>query len=196
MRLDPQLLVKDCISSPVSDYKDSSRIHILLLFDSKTILNKMQVYLFSFLFVLSSCHTLFCHYSLHPLPLFITSLQFFQDLSNIFIHADRLSPYFFRCICFTLVQTHIKCMRKCVCHLPERIFYNTRRIMFIAHHFLEAACHYLILFFRQLIPGGATSTELFDLTVIHHCFQNTASCGLADIQQRLSFFTGNDLMFR
>ena len=57
---------------------------------------------------------------------FCTSLQFFQYLSNIFIHADRFFPYFFRCICFTLVQTYIKCMLKCVCHLPERIFYNTR----------------------------------------------------------------------
>ena len=53
MRLDPQLLVKGCISSPVLDYRDSSRIHIPLLSDLKTILNKMQVYLFSFLFVLS-----------------------------------------------------------------------------------------------------------------------------------------------
>lgn len=52
-----------------------------------------------------------------------------QNFSNIFIHADRLSPYFFRCICFTLVQTHIKCMLKCVCHLPKRIFYNTRGII-------------------------------------------------------------------
>ena len=46
----------------VLDYRDSSRIHILLLSDSKTILNKMQVYLFSFQFVLSYHHTLFCHY--------------------------------------------------------------------------------------------------------------------------------------
>ena len=59
MRSDPQLLVKGCISSPVLDYRDSSRIHIPLLSDSKTILNKMQVYLFSFLFVLSFYHTLF-----------------------------------------------------------------------------------------------------------------------------------------
>ena len=88
----------------VLDYRDSSRIHILLLSDSKTILNKMQVYLFSFLFVLSFHHTLFCHYSLRSQPLFITSLQFFQNLSNIFIHANRFSRYFRRCICFTLVQ--------------------------------------------------------------------------------------------
>ena len=27
-------------------------------------------------------------------------------------------------------------------HVPERIFYNDRGVMFIAHHFLEAACHY------------------------------------------------------
>ena len=167
-----------------------------IFFNSKTILNKMQVYLFSFLFVLSFYHTLSCHYSPHSQPLFITSLQFFQDRSNIFIHADRLFLYFFRCICFPLVQTHIKCMLKCVCHLPERIFYNTRGIVFIAHHFLEAACHYLILFLRQLIPCGTAPTKLLNLTAIHHCFQNTASCGLADIQQCLSFFTGNDLMFR
>lgn len=126
MRLDPQLLVKGCISSPVLDHRDSSRIHILLLSDSKTILNKMQVYLFSFLFVLSFYHTLSYHYSPRSQPLFITSLQFFQDFSNIFIHINRLSRYFCRCICFTLIQTHIKCMLKCVCHLPERIFYNTR----------------------------------------------------------------------
>ena len=129
MRSDPQLLVKGCISSPVLDYRDSSRIHIPLLSDSKTILNKMQVYLFSFLFVLSFYHPLSCHYSLCSQPPFITSLQFFQDLSNIFIHADRFFPYFFRCICFTLVQTHIKCMFKCVCHLPKRIFYNTGSII-------------------------------------------------------------------
>ena len=129
MQSDPQLLVKGCISSPVLDDRDSSRIHILLLSDSKTILNKMQVYLFSFLFVLSFYHALFCHYSLRLQPLFIKSLQFFQDLSNIFIHADRLSPYFFRCICFTLIQAHIKCLLKCICHLPKRIFYNTRSII-------------------------------------------------------------------
>ena len=78
MRSDPQLLEKGCISSPVLDYRDSSRIHILLLSDSKTILNKMQVYLFSFLFVLSFNHTLFFLYSLCPQPFFITSLQFFR----------------------------------------------------------------------------------------------------------------------
>ena len=65
-----------------------------IFFNSKTILNKMQVYLFSFLFVLSFYHTLFCHYSLRSQPLFITSLQLFQDLSNIFIHANRFTRYF------------------------------------------------------------------------------------------------------
>ena len=33
--------------------------------------------------------------SLRSQPLFITNLQFFQNLSDIFIHADRLSHYFF-----------------------------------------------------------------------------------------------------
>ena len=124
-------MVKGCISSPVLDHRDSSRIHILLLSDSKTILNKMQVYLFSFLFVLSFYHTLSYHYSPRSQPLFITSLQFFQDFSNIFIHINRLSRYFCRCICFTLIQTHIKCMLKCVCHLPERIFYNTGGVFYL-----------------------------------------------------------------
>ena len=129
-----------------------------IFFNSKTILNKMQVYLFSFLFVLSFYHTLFCHYSLRSQPLFITSLQFFQDLSNIFIHANRLFPYFFRCICFTLVQTHIKCMLKCVCHLPERIFYNTRSIIsytkFKEHYFLLFMILYkFLVLFCCLVPS-------------------------------------------
>ena len=36
---------------------------------------------------------------------FCTSLQFFQGFSDILIHADRLSRYFCRCICFTLVPS-------------------------------------------------------------------------------------------
>ena len=105
-------------------------------------------------------------------------------------------PNFSRTNRLPLIDTGVDCVRILRRHLPEGVLDDDGGIVFIAHHFLEAACHYLILFLRQFIPGGATSTELFDLTVIHHCFQNTASCGLADFQQCLSFFTGNDLMFR
>ena len=102
MRSDPQLPVKGCISSPVLDYRDSSRIHILLLSDSKTILNKMQVYRFSFLFVLSSHHALFCHYSLRSQPLFITKstvlseplryLHLCRQTFSLFLPAHMLHP--------------------------------------------------------------------------------------------------------
>ena len=72
----------------VLDYRDSSRIHILLLSDSKTILNKMQVYRFSFLFVLSSHHALFCHYSLRSQPLFITKSTVLSEPLR-YLHSCR-----------------------------------------------------------------------------------------------------------
>ena len=101
MQSDPQFLVKGCISSPVLDYRDSSRIHILLLSDSKTILNKMQVYLFSFLFVLSFHHTLFCHYSLRSRLFFITTtvlsgllryLHSRKQIFSLFLPVHMLHP--------------------------------------------------------------------------------------------------------
>ena len=85
----------------VLDYRDSSRIHILLLSDSKTILNKMQVYLFSFLFVLSFYHTLFCHYLLRSQPPFITTtvlsgpLQYLHSCKqtfSLFLPVHMLHP--------------------------------------------------------------------------------------------------------
>ena len=48
----------------------------------------------------------FTIYSVHSHSL--SQLQFFQDFSNIFIHANRLFPYFFWCICFTLDQTFVE----------------------------------------------------------------------------------------
>ena len=81
----------------------------------------------------------------------ITSLQFFQDLSDIFVHANRFSRYFCRCICFTLVQTHIKYMLKCICHLPKRIFYNTGSII----SYPKFKEHYFLLFmilYKFLVP--------------------------------------------
>ena len=100
MRSDPQLLVKGCISSPVLDYRDSSRIHIPLLSDSKTILNKMQVYLFSFLFVLSFYHTLFCHTLFtaalyHKSTVLSESLQYlhsYKQTFSLFLQVHMLHP--------------------------------------------------------------------------------------------------------
>ena len=84
----------------VLDYRDSSRIHILLLSDSKTILNKMQVYLFSFLFVLSFYHTLFCHTLFtaalyHKLTVLSESLQYLHSCKqtfSLFLPVHMLHP--------------------------------------------------------------------------------------------------------
>ena len=90
MQSDPQLLVKGCISSPVLDDRDSSRIHNLLLSDSKTILNKMQVYLFSFLFVLSFHHTLY-----HKSTVLSGPLQYLHSCRqtfSLFLPVHMLRP--------------------------------------------------------------------------------------------------------
>lgn len=47
------------------------------------------------------------------------------------------------------------------------------------------------LLFSKFIPCGTTSTNLFDLTTIYHCFQNTTSRRLTNLQQCLCFFSGN-----
>ena len=74
----------------VLDYRDSSRIHILLLSDSKTILNKMQVCLFSFLFVLSFHHTLYLKSTVLSGPL--QYLHSCKQTFSLFLQVHMLRP--------------------------------------------------------------------------------------------------------
>lgn len=65
-----------------------------------------------------------------------------QDTANIRIDASRLPLNLPRTHCLPLVDADVGSVRVLRRHLPEGIFDDDRGIVFIVHHFLEAACHY------------------------------------------------------
>ena len=65
-----------------------------------------------------------------------------QGTAIIRIDTDRLPLNLLRTNRLPLVDAGVGSVRVLRRHLPEGIFDNDRGIVFIAHHFLEAACRY------------------------------------------------------
>ena len=69
-------------------------------------------------------------------------LYFGKGAPDIRVDADRLIYDCLRADCLFAVYAGIDGFWIPGGHLPERVFYNSRGVVFIAHHFLEAACRY------------------------------------------------------
>ena len=65
-----------------------------------------------------------------------------QRITYIRIDANCLPLDLLRANCLTLVDADIGNVRVLRRHAPEGILDDNGGVMFIAHHFLEAACHY------------------------------------------------------
>ena len=48
---------------------------------------------------------------------------------NILIDVNALFHYFGRGICFSIIHTGVDCFRILCCHIPEKNFYDNRRIV-------------------------------------------------------------------
>lgn len=65
-----------------------------------------------------------------------------QRSSDISIDADGLPLNLLWADRLSLIDAGVGGSGVLSCHLPERILDNDWGVMFIAHHFLEAACRY------------------------------------------------------